>query len=136
MEIDRLKHQHMQILDGISELRKLAHAGIKEHAQEIAKHITALSSVVKLHLAIEDRILYPALQSGNNTTLASMSKTYQDDMKGIASAYIAFSRHWGKADVVAQQPEQFRTEANLVLKTLFTRVRKENAEFYPAIEAL
>lgn len=136
MEIHRLKHQHAQILDGIAALRNLAHAGIQEHAQEIAKHITALSSVVKLHLAIEDRILYPTLQTGKNAALAAMSKTYQDDMKGIASAYIAFSRHWSSAEIVAEQAEQFRTEANSVLKTLYTRVQKENAEFYPAIEAM
>lgn len=136
MDIDRFKHQHVEILDGIATLRKFSHAGVKEHAHEIAQAIVALSTVVKLHLAIEDRILYPALQNGSNPQLSQMGKAYQDDMKGIASGYIAFSRQWSSPSAIAAQAEQFRTEANTVLKTLFSRMQKENSEFYPAIESM
>lgn len=136
MDIDRFKHQHVEILDGIASLRKLAHAGIKENAHQIAQGITALSTVVKLHLAIEDRILYPALQSGDDARLAQMGKAYQEDMKGIASGYIAFSRRWATSANIAEKADQFRDEANTVLKTLHSRMQKENSEFYPAIEAL
>lgn len=136
MDIERFKHQHVEILDGIASLRKFSQAGIKEHAQEIAKNVVSLSTVVKLHLAIEDRILYPALQNGSNKQLADMGKAYQEDMKGIASGYIAFSRRWSTAAAVAENPEQFRAEANTVLKTVYSRMQKENTEFYPAIEAM
>ncbi len=136
MDIERFKHQHVEILDGIANLRKLSHAGIKENAHEIARAIASLSTVVKLHLAIEDRILYPALQNGNNAHLAEMGRAYQEGMKGIASGYIAFSRRWGSASAIAEKAEQFRSEANTVLKTVYARMQKENTEFYPAIEAL
>lgn len=136
MDIDRFKHQHVEILQGIASLRKLAHAGIQENAHNIARQIVALSNIVKLHLAIEDRILYPALQQASNARLAQMGQAYQDDMKGIANAYIAFSRRWSSAAAVAGQAEQFRTEANSVLKIVHARMQKENTEFYPAIETL
>ncbi|SHI18909.1 hemerythrin domain-containing protein [Pollutimonas bauzanensis] len=136
MDIERFKHQHVEILDGIASLREFAHAGIKEHAYEIARAVVALSTVVKLHLAIEDRILYPALQNGPDARLAEMGRAYQDDMKGIANAYIAFSRRWTAAAIIAEKAEQFRAEANVVLKTLHGRMQKENTEFYPAIEAM
>ena len=135
MDIDRFKQQHVEILQGIAQLRRWAHAGIVGNAKEIANGIADLSAVVKLHLAIEDRILYPALQASQDTGLVRMGKVYQEDMKGIASAYIAFSRRWSSAAAVAEKAEQFRTEANQVLKTLHQRMQKENTEFYPAIEA-
>lgn len=135
MDIDRFKKQHVDILDGIASLRRLAHAGVAENAQEIARRVTALSSVVTMHLAIEDRILYPALQHGENPQLAAMGKAYQDEMKGIASSYIAFSRKWGTAATLVAQADEFRQEANRVLKTVYDRMQKENTEFYPAIEA-
>jgi len=136
MDIDRFKHQHVEILQGIANLRKLAHAGIQENAHNIARQVVALSNIVKLHLAIEDRILYPALQQASNARLAQMGQAYQQDMKGIANAYIAFSRRWSSAAAVSSQAEQFRTEANTVLKTVHARMQKENTEFYPAIETL
>lgn len=135
MEIDRFKHQHVEILQGIANLRKFAHAGIKENAYEIVHQLGALTSVVNLHLAIEDRILYPTLQKGADQRLADMSRAYQEEMQGIANAYIAFARKWGKVAAIAEKAEQFRLEANTVLKTLHTRMQKENTEFYPAIEA-
>src|SRR5690606_7909759 len=128
MEIDRFKHQHVEILQGIATLRKAAHAGIEENAHEIVHQLGALTAVVNLHLAIEDRILYPTLQRGSDQHLAEMSRVYQDEMQGIANAYINFARRWGKVAVLAEKAEQFRQEANTVLKTLHTRMQKENTE--------
>src|SRR3546814_7661495 len=105
MEIDRFKHQHVEIMQGIADLRKFAHAGIKENAYEIVRQLGALTSVVSLHLAIEDRILYPTLQKGENQHLADMSRSYQQEMQGIANAYITFARKWGKVAVVARSEE-------------------------------
>src|SRR5690606_5633077 len=110
--------------------------GIEKNAAQIAAGIVALSSVVKLHLTIEDRILYPALQYDKSRKLAEMGWAYQEDMKGIANAYIAFSRRSSPEAVVAEMLERFRAEANMVLKSLHARTQKENVEFYPAIEAL
>src|SRR3546814_3633897 len=132
MEIDRFKHQHVEILQGIADLRKFAHAGIKENAYEIVRQLGALTSVVSLHLAIEDRILYPRLQKGENQHLADMSGSYRQEMKGIANAYITFARKWGKVAVVAEKAEQFRKEAKVALKTCHTRLQKENTKSYPA----
>lgn len=135
MEIDRFKKQHVEILQGIATLRKLAHAGIEDNASAIAKQIKELGSIVTLHLAIEDRILYPSLQKRADARLAEMGKAYQEDMKGIANGFIAFARKWSVAKVVAEKAEEFRAEANTVLKQLHTRMQRENTEFYPAIEA-
>jgi iron-sulfur cluster repair protein YtfE (RIC family) len=135
MDIDRFKNQHVEILQGIAELRRLAHSGIQTNAPAIAAKVAALSSVITLHLAIEDRILYPAVQNTGDAHLAGMGKAYQEDMKGIASQYIAFSRRWSQAGQVAKQPESFRDDANTVLKMVHQRMQRENVEFYPAIEA-
>ncbi|NGM87593.1 hemerythrin domain-containing protein [Parapusillimonas sp. SGNA-6] len=135
MEIERFKQQHVEILQGIAGLRKLAHAGIMDNASDIARAIKALSNVVKVHLAIEDRILYPTLQKGSDPKLANMGRMYQEDMKGIANAYIAFSRRWSSARELMERSDDFRNEANTVLKSLHARMQRENTEFYPAIEA-
>ena len=136
MDISRFKQQHVQILDGIAELRNLAHAGIAGNAEAIARKVDQLSQVVTRHLAVEDRILYPAVQKANTPELARMGENYQNEMQGIANAYIAFSRRWSDAKALRDTPEAFRREANTVLKTVFTRMQKENHEFYPAVEAM
>lgn len=136
MNIDKFKHQHIDILAAIAALRALVQDGIVGNAEPIAAQIIAMSGVIKLHLAIEQRYLYPAVQGAGNAALARMSHLYQGEMDGIVAAYMAFAGKWNSAAHVLAEPEQFRTEANKVLKTLYQRMQREDQEFYPAIEAL
>jgi iron-sulfur cluster repair protein YtfE (RIC family) len=135
MNIDKFKQQHVEILSCISTLRMHVKSGISNNALEISKLIIAMSSIIKLHLFVEDNILYPALQNTKNVALAGMGKRFQDEMTDIASGYLNFARKWNTATRLAQDPEGFRTDANHVLRVLHDRMQKENTDFYPAIEA-
>ncbi|MDP3842608.1 MAG: hemerythrin domain-containing protein [Oxalobacteraceae bacterium] len=136
MNIDKFKQQHIEINGCVTALRKFAKEGISENAAEISDLIISMSSIIKLHLSVEDKILYPALQSGSNSVLAKMGKKFQDEMGAIALAYMDFARQWNTSAKVFDDPEGFRSEANKVLKILHERMQKENTDFYPAIEAL
>lgn len=135
MNIDKFKQQHVDILACISALRDLVKSGIRDNAAEISRMIIAMSSTIKLHLAVEDTILYPALQNAKNPALAAMGKRFQDEMTSIAMAYLGFARKWNTPATVSGNPEQFRADANSVLKVLYERMRREDTDFYPVIEA-
>ncbi|HLT98107.1 MAG TPA: hemerythrin domain-containing protein [Burkholderiaceae bacterium] len=136
MDIERFKHQHVDILQRIDELRSLARSGIENNAMTIAQRVAELGKLVSLHLAIEDRIMYPTVRKAADPALAAMGAAYQEEMKGIASRYLRFTQRWSKAEHVASQPEDFRSAANTVLKDVYLRMQRENHEFYPAIETL
>ena len=57
MQIDKLKHQHIDILRRVAALRTLTHEGVVDNAQAIAEGIVRMSAVIKLHLAVEDQAL-------------------------------------------------------------------------------
>jgi hypothetical protein len=135
MNIDKFKHQHIDILGAIAALRTLVQAGIASHAADIAQRIVAMSGTVKLHLTVEDSVLYPTLEASGDANLARMSRHYKEEMNGIAGAYLAFAAKWNTPRLLIEQPETFRAEANHVLKALYERMKKEDREFYPAIEA-
>ena len=134
MNIDKFKHQHEDILDAISSLRSLVKNGIPSHATEIAQCIVAISGIIKLHLAVEDRILYPTLEDSDDRVLKQMGRQYRDEMQTISKAYIAFAVKWNTPSPLMEQPEQFRTEANAIFKLIYDRIKKEDRDFYPVIE--
>lgn len=136
MNIDKYKHQHTIIFDSIRKLKELSHRGITQHAADIAAQVIKMSSVIKLHLSIEDKFLYPALREANHHRLAMMGKQYQNEMTHIAQAYGAFALRWNDAAHVAADPEGFRDDANKVLKVLFERMQREDRDFYPMIETV
>ncbi|HEU0230554.1 MAG TPA: hemerythrin domain-containing protein [Burkholderiaceae bacterium] len=136
MDIGRMKDQHVQILTSISDLRELAHAGVAQNAAHIARELKAMGGVIVTHLAAEDRVLYPSMKKQPNQELVRLCQQYQDEMSDLASAFKHFSHHWTNVSEIERHPEQFREEANVVMKKLHTRIRRENTELYPVVEAL
>lgn len=136
MNIDKFKHQHEKIYNGIHALRAYTQAGIVDNADKIAGAVVSMSSTIKLHLAVEDTVLYPALQKSERVAIAKKGREFQTEMQPIATSYEQFARRWNLAGNVAGDPEGFRADANRVLKMLHGRIQREDREFYPDIEAL
>ncbi len=134
MNLDKYRREHADILDHVQQLKALSAQGIAAQAVAIARVVIAMSSVIKLHLSVEDRFLYPAMQQAD-ATLATKARQYQEEMTSISTEYVQFSRQWNDAQRIAERPEHFRSEANRVLKMLFERIVRENREFYPMVEA-
>src|SRR5690554_1645346 len=125
MDIARFKAQHDAILEGINELRRLSHAGVEANSTAIAQRLKELSSLVNVHLAVEDRILYPAVKSSSNPNIAKLGEAYQAEMTGIANAYIAFARRWSVPASLRNDPAGFKQAANSVLRLVYERLQKE-----------
>lgn len=135
MNIDKFKHQHVDILRRIAALRELTHAGVARNAEAIAQGIVAMSSVIKLHLSVEDQALYPALQRGDDADLARLGQRFQVEMGPIAAAFDQFARRWNTAQRLREDEAAFRAAANDVLRRVHERMRHEDRDFYPRVEA-
>ena len=136
MNITRFQYEHQDIVGQIDHLRELARAGVEPNAAAIASGIVAMSSTIKLHLAVEDRLLYPALRAGADAELARLGERFQREMGAIAAAYMEFARRWNTPQSVRADPEGFRANANTVLRQVHERMQRENRDFYPRIEAM
>jgi hemerythrin-like domain-containing protein len=136
VNIDKFKSQHVEILTCIATLRKLSHAGVAGNAAEIAQLIISMSSIIKLHLAIEDRSLYPALARSGDGHMVNKGRQFQVEMGTIAQAYEKFALHWNTAKALQEEEEAFKADANIVLRKLHERIQRENVDLYPKVEAL
>lgn len=136
MNIDKMKNQHVEILEKISFLRTLSHAGVSSNAQEIATAIVSMSAIIKTHLFAEDQFLYPHIEQDGNSMLRQVSSKFQREMTDIVSEYEVFSRRWNIASKLKGNDEAFRRDANNVLRKVYERMQKENKDFYPLVERM
>jgi len=136
MDITRLKTHHVQILTCISQMRKLAHAGVAENAAGIAAQLKSLGGTIVTHLAAEDRVLYPSVIRHPDPKMSGLAKRYQDEMGDLAKKLQGFLRKWSNPNELKRAPEEFRAEANQVLRAVHDRITRENLEFYPMVEAI
>ncbi|MCE3263169.1 MAG: hemerythrin [Pseudoduganella sp.] len=136
MKVQRFEHDHHEILAGIAQLRQLIASGIDCNAAAIAQLLRTMSASIKLHLAVEDRVVYPALASCGRADLAALGRFYQQEMGDLAQQYMAFASRWNLPNRLQADPAGFRAEANSVFKALFLRTRREESELYPAFARL
>ena len=131
MNIDKFKKDHEEILAQVNDLRELVQSGISENAAAIAKLVVTMSSAIKLHLAAEDRMLYPAYSKSNDSSISKIGQMFQKEMGEIASVYLEFVKRWSIPSKVSADPMRFREEANSIFKALHQRIQRENKELYP-----
>lgn len=136
MDIERFKKEHVDLLAAVTALRELVHLGVGEQAEAIHRQLSAMNSAIKLHLAAEDRMLYPALMKAADPAVARTGQQFQQEMGGLAATYLAFATRWSLAGKIAADPQGFRDDANGVFKALHLRVQRENRELYPLAECL
>jgi hemerythrin-like domain-containing protein len=136
MNIDKFQQDHANVMAAVAELRRLVQGGISSNADTIAKTIVSMSASIKLHLATEDKVLYPALIGSGDKVVSGLAIAFQSDMGAIATAYGEFSRRWNLGSKVAADPEGFRSEADRIFKALHRRIQRENQELYPLAETV
>ncbi|QLZ59686.1 hemerythrin domain-containing protein [Citrobacter freundii] len=136
MNLDKMKHQHVDILEKISFLRTLSQSGVSSNAQQIAAAIVSMSAIIKTHLSAEDQFLYPQIEQDGNSKLRQVSTQFQREMADIVGKYDAFSRRWNIASKLMGNDEAFRRDANTVLRKVFERMQRENKDFYPLVERM
>jgi len=136
MKLQRFEHDHHAILDGIHQLRRLIAAGIEHNAAPITQLLMKMSAEIKLHLAVEDRVVYPAFANSGRPELAAMGRFYQNEMGDLSGKYTEFATHWNLPARIVAEPARFRDEANAVFKALFLRTKREESELYPAYSRL
>lgn len=131
MNIDKFNQEHASLLASVTTMRELVQGGVQANAEAIVRQLMAMSASVKLHLAAEDRVLYPALANAADPRVAQVGKQFQQEMGGIAGAYSAFASRWNVPARLAADPQGFRDEANAVFKALHQRIQREGQELYP-----
>ncbi|WP_374581678.1 hemerythrin domain-containing protein [Pseudoduganella sp.] len=136
MKVQRFEHDHHEILEGIRQLRKLVASGIEQNAGPITQLLRTMSASIKLHLAVEDRVVYPAFANSGHNDLAALGRFYQQEMGDLAQKYMAFATRWTLPHRLQADPAGFRAEANSVFKALFLRTKREESELYPAFARL
>ncbi|MEL6529814.1 MAG: hemerythrin domain-containing protein, partial [Pseudomonadota bacterium] len=88
------------------------------------------------HLAAEDKSLYPRMKASPDPAVARTASEFAKDMGGLADAYAEFVGNWPTGISIFENPEAFRTEAELVLSILTRRIERENQVLYPLADTM
>lgn len=104
-------------------------------AQEIRQAFSELSAKLRLHLALEDDVLYPRLARHDDAEVRALAVKYQTEMGGIRQTYEDFLAQWVHSGKLVTEYSAFQTALSGLFAALKDRIHRENTQVYPLADA-
>ena len=135
MDIHNLLRQHNEILELINKISAYqSQELVKENAFEISKLLAQLSGIIKMHLASEDKYVYPVLMQQKNITIKTTAEVFVNEMGAFAKVFEEYKMRYLGASKIAENAAAFLSETEKVILALKDRIRKENLSLYPLLQ--
>lgn len=137
MKTDRYRKHHDELLNVVGSIQKyLTVEGVQSSSADIRKLLTILAGAVRIHLAFEDRALYPSLLASTNSTISTTAKQFMDEMSGIQGVLEGYLDKYHSVKIIRDNPDDFIDETESLFKVLGERIARENRDFYPLVDAM
>lgn len=133
MDIAALREQHDDIGLIVAQLRRAI--ADPDQPQAVSAARWQLARKVMAHLALEDGILYPALQRVPDERVRTNAARLQIEIGTLAESFARYMSSWSDERITREWPI-FRAETKQVLDALSHRIDRENSLLYPLAAAI
>lgn len=133
--IDNLTRQHRELVRTATEMfgwldaAKLRARG----AADVHRALSSLSGILKVHLAMEDRSLYPNLVNHRDLQLRTLAVRFLDERAVLRQRYDEYKARWHSAAAIEAGAETFIDETRAILGMLWNRMKMEDDVLHPEI---
>lgn len=132
---DSLRDQHKKALELVGYIQTgLNAAKLSQDATQMASYLSKLAGALNVHLAMEDKSLYPSLTSSSNPKAKSTAEKFIKEMGSIGATFGAYAKKWN-ANTIKSDPNTFITETKQIISVLGDRIKREESELYPLADA-
>ncbi len=131
----RRQHDALELLSG-QLADAIDHLKTEEEAQNCARIIGKMTGILTIHLAAEDKSLYPRMISSKDPMAAQTARKFAKEMGGLSSTYSTFEAKWRSGSDIMAGLDEFQQEARMIIHALAGRIKRENEQLYPLADKL
>jgi iron-sulfur cluster repair protein YtfE (RIC family) len=132
---DNLRRQHKELMEIVTEITShLIPDKLAKDATYVSGLLLELAEDLRVHLAREDKALYPALFRHPDKMISKLAKDYLDEMGGISDAFESYLTRWPHAMVIQDDANHFINQTRGIFESLSNRINKEDNVLYPLLE--
>jgi len=135
--LDQLKDQHKNINRIIAESKKLLSTLEDDKTQQlIAKNISQLAGILKIHLGNEDRFLYPEFMKSSDIKLRTKADNYITEMGDLNTVFTEFKNQYNTSSKIKKNQKVAKKDIETVFSAVEKRIHKEDHDLYILAEKL
>jgi hemerythrin-like domain-containing protein len=132
--LTNLKRQHRDLVELSGELLSEAEADSHASYSSLLNRLSLFEGKLKIHLSMEDKHLYPELADHPSESVRNLTGDYIREMSGIYDRFNAFVLRWRNDTPPEGFPVIFIEELKEILKTIYTRIGREEEVLFPLLE--
>lgn len=138
MHTSSLRQQHQDLLHIVGQIFPLLNPKLIDNAQgdRLRKLLLELTGKLNMHLAAEDKILYPKLASSNQPSLAATANQFAKEMGSIGLSYKEYMTKYPNGATIFKNANSFCADTSAIFSALGTRIKREESELYPMADSL
>jgi hemerythrin-like domain-containing protein len=103
-------------------------------ANEVRSLVSLLVARLRVHLAIEDRVLYPQLAEHRDPAVRQLAGALAAEVGDLWARVEQYRDSWPSWPAVERRPDAFAEETRQLLERLGERIERENSELYELLE--
>jgi iron-sulfur cluster repair protein YtfE (RIC family) len=126
---DNFRRQHQDLLAMAGEIAGKLKAEPSD-ARGLRNLLSAMAGKLTVHLAMEDKALYPRLAQVDVENSRSIARAFQQEMGHLAGAFAEYNQKW-QMNAIAADPTGFARDTHAVFAAIGRRIARENNELYP-----
>ena len=136
MNLDQFHKDHKELMGMATEILGLLNEqAVIDNAEKISTLLGSISGKLKIHLALEDKQLYPELMNSSNPEVQTKAASFQNEMGGLKEAFTQYASAWLSPMKIKNDPNTFINQTKEVFGAVANRVEREEKELYPMAEA-
>jgi hemerythrin-like domain-containing protein len=133
----QLRIQHDELLALAAELSaQLDLQRLSDDERACREVLRKLLGKLNVHLALEDKILYPKLFGHARKDIVQLARRFTDEMGSLGAEVKEFAERWEAERSIQGRPAAFVEECRGLLAALGRRIQRENAELYDTADGL
>ena len=133
----KYREQHDSLLQIATEISGyLTVQKVTDEAESIRRLLSTLFGKLNVHLAMEDKSLYPQLLDNSNEQVKVLASRFIKEIGGIGEAINSYKSNWPSATKIKDDPDTFISQTKDIFKALSQRIDKENNELYATLDTL
>jgi iron-sulfur cluster repair protein YtfE (RIC family) len=130
------RRQHEELMNYANRLASYISSDNSDVAPEAERILRSFAGKLKVHLAMEDRVLYPAMIASPNEELSQTAKRFQREMGDLSKVVNAYLERWSRTQLIADGFTAFRKDTREILDALSRRIDAEEKVLYTLYEQL
>lgn len=134
IDIQSFTNQHDALLERINTLQSMLTRSKEEwKIDSLHSNLLTFFGELNVHLAMEDKSLYPNLLNHKNKTVRNLAKEFLMEMGNLANEVKVYRNHWISQSRILASPQKFFDDSQALFRALIYRIKRENQELYPLI---